>query len=636
MAWLSCLSRPPGQRWPAVLLLALWTTAAIAGSKSAADYYVRDLPGVPKDSAPIKMHAGHIEVTPEHNGNLFFWHFQNKHIANRQRTVIWVNGGPGCSSEDGALMEIGPYRVKNRDTLALNNGSWNEFANLLFVDNPVGTGFSYVDTDSYIHELDTMADQFVRFLEEFFNIFPEYDRDDIYIAGESYAGQHIPYIAKGILDRNKKKPNDQWNLKGLLIGNGWISPNDQYPAYIKFALEKGILKKGDDNTKRLQDMQNNCDRLRANNPDHVDYSECESILSTMLKLTKSGNGDDACWNMYDVRLKDSYPSCGMNWPPDLSSVTPYLRRTDVTRALHVNSQRNTGWQECSGAVTAAFKTQKSRPSIELLPNLMKEVPVLLFSGSEDLICNHYGTEELIDNMEWNDGKGFEVTPGNWAPRRNWTFEGKDAGFWQEARNLTYVLFRDASHMVPFDYPRRSRDMLDRFMGVDISSIGGEPTDSRIDGEKGPETTVGGASNHTQSAEKEAKKKINDAKWAAYQRSGEVVLIIVVIAAGAWGFFIWRQRRKGAAYSALSGEDNNSRGSSRMPAMRRRHGRGDLEAAAFDETRLDNLRVESPVAHDGSKYSIGDDSDEEEADSKRFNGETKGHNTGASGNTVSKP
>lgn len=123
--------------------------------------------------------ASHVEVTPEANGNFFFWHFQNKHIANRQRTVIWLNGGPGCSSEDGALMEVGPYRVKDQNTLTLNNGSWNEFANLLFVDNPVGAGFSYVNTDSYIHELDTMADQFVQFLEKFFEIFPEYDRDDV-------------------------------------------------------------------------------------------------------------------------------------------------------------------------------------------------------------------------------------------------------------------------------------------------------------------------------------------------------------------------------------------------------------------------------------------------------------------------
>lgn len=121
----------------------------------------------------------HIEVNPEHNGNIFFWHYQNQHIANKQRTVVWLNGGPGCSSEDGGLMEIGPYRLKDENTLVLNDGSWHEFANLLFVDNPVGTGFSYVDTDSYVHELDEMADQFVTFLEKFYALFPEYEHDDV-------------------------------------------------------------------------------------------------------------------------------------------------------------------------------------------------------------------------------------------------------------------------------------------------------------------------------------------------------------------------------------------------------------------------------------------------------------------------
>jgi carboxypeptidase D len=76
-------------------------------------------------------------------------------------------------------MEIGPYRVKDENTLELNEGSWHEFANLLFVDNPVGTGFSYVDTDSYIHELDDMAQNFITFLTKFFETFPEYERDDV-------------------------------------------------------------------------------------------------------------------------------------------------------------------------------------------------------------------------------------------------------------------------------------------------------------------------------------------------------------------------------------------------------------------------------------------------------------------------
>lgn len=80
---------------------------------------------------------------------------------------------------DGALMEVGPYRLKDNHTLEYNEGSWDEFTNLLFVDQPVGTGFSFANTNSYLHELDEMAAQFVTFMEKWFAIFPEYERDDV-------------------------------------------------------------------------------------------------------------------------------------------------------------------------------------------------------------------------------------------------------------------------------------------------------------------------------------------------------------------------------------------------------------------------------------------------------------------------
>ena len=137
--------------------------------------------------APLHMRANarltfslsFVEVSEATNGSLFFWHFQNRHIANRQRTVIWLNGGPGCSSEDGAMMEIGPYRMKNSQELMYNGGSWDEFANIMFVDNPVGTGFSFVDEHKYLHELGEMADQFVVFLEKWFEMFPHFAVDDV-------------------------------------------------------------------------------------------------------------------------------------------------------------------------------------------------------------------------------------------------------------------------------------------------------------------------------------------------------------------------------------------------------------------------------------------------------------------------
>lgn len=423
------------------------------------------------------------------------------------------------------------------------------------------------------------------------------------------------------MDRNKKNPSKAWNLRGLLIGNGWVSPTHQYPAYLQYAFVRGLVDKDSTTAQPLLVKQRICNRMLSTSPSHVKYPECEEILTAFLQITRTGSNPPTCYNMYDVRLRDTSPSCGMQWPPDLGGLTAYLRRHAVVSALHVSDGKNTGWEECRGAVGTAFRAVKSKPSEQLLPDLLNQVPILFYSGFEDLICNHVGTERMIDSLEWGGGKGFEVTPGNWAPRRTWTFEGDVAGFWQEARNLTYVLFYNSSHMVPFDHPRRTRDMLDRFMGVDISSIGGDPTDSRIDGEKGPETTVGGVSNRTRTVE-ETRKKIEAAKWAAYRRAGWTVLTIVAIAAAAWGYFIWRQRRKGAIYSALRGQNDAGRGDSSMTGLCGGSS-GDIEAAAFDETSLDDLGAESPVPPGVSRYSIGDDSDGEEMDDlKPQNGSTK--------------
>ena len=519
-------------------------------------------------------------------------------------------------------MEIGPYRLKDDAHLVYSDGAWDEFANLLFVDNPVGTGYSYVDTDSFTHELVEMANQLVKFLEKFFSLFPEYEGNDLYIAGESYAGQHIPYLAQAILDRNGKPTTKRWKLSGLLIGNGWISPVEQYDAYLDYAYKSGLIKRDSTNAKQLEARMADCHAQlnKAGGKDQVSNSVCETVLTEILRLSTDGN---KCPNMYDVRLRDSYPSCGMNWPPDLEYVKPYLRRPEVIKALNVNKDKSTGWTECSGAVGRNFHP-KSKPTITMLPNLLQHMPILLFSGDQDLICNHLGTEELIHNMEWNGGKGFELSPGTWAPRRHWTFEGESAGIYQEARNLTYVLFYNSSHMVPFDYPRRTRDMLDRFMDVDIASIGGTPADSRIDGEKGVETSVGGHPNSTTAKESE-KANLEKAKWDAYYKSGEVALIVVIILASAWAWYVWRDRRRRAGYRGLFGESNTNLfpgGGMGLGELRSRRQGRDVEAADFDENELDDLHVQGPQ-EDGveDRYSLGgESSDGEEKATDHTNGD----------------
>lgn len=454
------------------------------------------------------------------------------------------------------------------------------------------------------------------------------------MAGESYAGQHIPHIAKAILERNKNT-GKKWPLKGLLIGNGWISGVDQYPSYLRFAYERGLIKAGTEQSRAVEAKSAVCNqRLSEGAKDHVDNPECEAVLSEILYQTSWPEGSKRkCVNMYDIRLHDDHPSCGMSWPPDLVHVGPYLRRPDVINALHINDAKlREGWTECNGDVGQNFRALNSVPSIKFLPDLLKEVPIVLFSGDQDLICNHLGTEEIIHNLEWNGGKGFELSPGTWAPRRAWTVGGEAAGFYQEARNLTYILFYNSSHMVPFDYPRRSRAMLDRFMGVDIGDIGGSPLPSLIDGDEGPPTSVGGTPNSTL-AHQEQDDKIKDAEWKAYRKSGEVALVIVIIAASAWAFFIWRARRRRAGYRGVwtSDPDENGNGgglglnglaSAVGRTTKRSRSGGDIEAADFNENELDDLAEGSSSSsvdgrqekhnrlEDPSRFSIGADSEDD--------------------------
>lgn len=466
----------------------------------------------------------------------------------------------------------------------------------------------------------------------------------MYIAGESYAGQHIPYIARAILNRNKQQSNKTpWALKGLLIGNGWISPVDQYLAYLPFAYQNGLIQADTDSSRRIENQQRICiKKLNEGGLDHVDTSECEQVMVVVLEETKDRKADrmEQCLNMYDIRLRDD-SSCGMNWPPDLADVTPYLRRPDVIQALHINSDKKTGWQECNGAVSGHFRAKNSKPSVQFLPELIEQVPVLLFSGDKDFICNHVGTEAMIENLSWNGGKGFELSPGVLTAKQDWTFEGEAAGTWQEARNLTYVVFYNSSHMVPFDYPRRTRDMLDRFMNVDIEDIGGTPSDSRIDGEKGPLTSVGDHPNSTK-AEEDKTKQLKDAEWKAYYRSGEVALVAVVIVAGLWAFFLWRSRRANSTYKGVDGDEGRE---SLLTGMgldnfRRKERKQDLEAADFDERELDDLDKTSKkptngyagvgssekdrAPHNDSTFSLGADSDDEEEAGSSDRGRRKEH------------
>lgn len=391
----------------------------------------------------------------------------------------------------------------------------------------------------------------------------------------------------------------------MLIGNGWIGPADQYPSTFEFLEREALIKEGTPTYQNLQALNDACQsKLEAPGAhNRLSIPACDLVMSQFLDLTIDSNNQ--CYNVYDVRLKDDHPSCGMQWPPDLTNIEPYLRRKDVIKALNINPAKMSGWEECSGNVGGALRSPHSKPASFLLPELIESgINVLLFSGDKDLICNHIGTETLIHNMKWKGGTGFETAPGVWAPRHDWSFEDEPAGYYQHARNLTYVLFYNASHMVPFDQPRQTRDMLDRFMNVDIASIGGKPADSRIDGEKLPQTSVGGHPNST-AAEKEEAQRIKETEMHAYTKSGEAILVVVIIGVTVWGFFIWRSRRSHKGYQGVN-RPSMELGASVLNRFQNKRSTADVEAADFDESELDGL-----TSPEGGRYALGGASDDED-------------------------
>ena len=131
-------------------------------------------------------------------------------------------------------------------------------------------------------------------------------------------------------------------------------------------------------------------------------------------------------NVYDVRLLDKSPACGLNWPEPLPEVTRYLgvsmpflhfyevsligleQRSDVVRALHAEA-KSESWVECNGRVGHELRNRNSPSSITLLPKLVERVPVMLFAGDQDFICNYMGIEALIAGMEWSGEKGLGVS-----------------------------------------------------------------------------------------------------------------------------------------------------------------------------------------------------------------------------------
>ncbi|EGG18539.1 peptidase S10 family protein [Cavenderia fasciculata] len=435
------------------------------GPANQSSFLVTDLPGL-DPSTDIVHYAGLININETSNGNIFFWFIQ-ANVSNPETApvAIWINGGPGCSSMDGLFLENGPFRLSPNDTesanftVSINPSSWHNVANILYIDEPVGTGLSYVDDDSGLAASDEeLETDFYTFLQSWYNVFDNFTGNDLYISGESYAGHYIPHYSNFILTMNDQIQNNSLNgtiinLKGVAIGNGWTHPVVQYESYSTVAYAAGII-----NNKQVNyynSLISSCQDQINNNV--LDSPECDNVMGQL--SNDSGAPGTTFVNVYDIRLYD--PTGGSAWPlPGVDYEADYLNNPIVREAIHASLVPHP-WAECNDTVNSVVFGQDAS-SLYLFPDLLARIRVLLYNGQFDLICNHVGTTEYLDVLEWSGAAEWKAANSSvWtAPKDGFT---QTAGYTRSSQNLTYLLVLGGSHMVPMDQPEFTFDMIRRFI-----------------------------------------------------------------------------------------------------------------------------------------------------------------------------
>lgn len=396
-------------------------------------------------------HAGYYRLPNSKAARMFYFFFESRNNKD-DPVVIWLTGGPGCSSELALFYENGPFQfTKNKKNLSLflNEYGWDKASNIIFVDQPTGTGFSYTTDDSDIrHGEDEVSNDLYDFLQAFFKEHPQFTKNDFYITGESYAGHYIPALASRVHKGNKAKEGIHINLKGLAIGNGLTNPEIQYKAYTEFALQRDLITKDQYDTigKLIPPCEQAIKACETKGGDacETSLSICTDIFNQILENTDN-------INYYDIRKK-----CEGNLCYDFSKVETFLNKKTVKEALGVG---DLDFVSCSSTVYSAMQQDWMRNLEVGIPSLLEDgIKVLVYAGEEDLICNWLGNFWWVRDMVWSGKNEFGA-----SPTTPFLVDGEEAGMLQSHGPLAFLKVKEAGHMVPMDQPKAALQMLKDWM-----------------------------------------------------------------------------------------------------------------------------------------------------------------------------
>jgi vitellogenic carboxypeptidase-like protein len=339
---------------------------------------------------------------------------------------------------------------------------------LLFLDNPVGTGFSYTDTEEGFVTMHEQAGEDLQVaLSQFFQLFPALRENDFYVTGESYAGKWVPACAYTVHERNKGLLADQRiNLKGIAIGDGAMNPREQFRGFGDLLWFMGMV----DESERVEFGKYEA-RMQ------VAFQAGDNI-SAFEAFDEMLNGDFYPYPTYYANVTGMTSNYfNFELSPDATPLggdfVQWLNQDAVRERIHVGKR---AYAPDNSTVEAHLKGDWMRDVLPELVPLLENYKVVIYNGQNDVILGPPLTEQFLGGLAWSGKEAYnsakktvwrrsEAGPGSTLP--------DVAGYVREVGKFTQVVVRGAGHMVPGDQPERALDMIDRFIAG--KGFGAEPS-----------------------------------------------------------------------------------------------------------------------------------------------------------------
>ncbi|XP_071785095.1 lysosomal protective protein-like [Asterias amurensis] len=441
-------------------------------SAQPAEEEVKSLPGVINPQLSSRQYSGYLSAS--NTIKLHYWFVESERDPVNDPLVLWMNGGPGCSSLDGYLSELGPYLINpDGTTLTPNPNSWSKVANVIFLEAPAGVGFSYSDDQNYTTSDNETAKNNYLALLDFFAKFPNMAKKPFFITGESYGGFYVPTLSVRVM------ANASINFQGFAIGNGLLDSVLNTNTAVYYAYYHAII--GEDVWAKLQ--QYCCKDCKCNFAAPPNQ-QCQDLAITV-QNTMMGIGI----NPYDVTgdcaggvpghsslqkqhiflkhffepsflkaLKNpkgngsvSFDSNNIIPCIDAGPQTQYLNTAEVRLALHIPNNVSK-WAICSGVVGANYKRQYQTMK-DLFNMLLPKHRALVYNGDADMMCNFLGDQKFVASLQQKE----------LGPRRPWIHAKQIAGFVHEYEQITFMTVKNAGHMVPSFTPGAALQMITNFL-----------------------------------------------------------------------------------------------------------------------------------------------------------------------------